>query len=171
MVCDARCLGQVPTETAADAGLQLVGAIGAEEATKFSGGRARAHGGNASAGRTGRQRGGQSGLVGRKQTGCHYGSVQSFPQVCQERRKMLDSFRRCELLHVHAKGVLPVCGRTDRYDPALKRYFPPPLNLLLSWTTMFRSGGTLRNYLGYVQTGCLLVNAPTQVGSRIPERY
>ena len=55
----------------------------------------------------------------------------------------------------------------DKYDPVAKRYFPPPLNLLLSWTTMFRSAQTLSNYLGYVQTGCLIANAPTQVGKMI----
>ncbi len=51
----------------------------------------------------------------------------------------------------------------DRFDPDKKRYFPPPLDLLLSWSTLFRSGQTLRNYLGYVQTACILFNAPTQV--------
>ena len=52
----------------------------------------------------------------------------------------------------------------DRFGPVHKKYFPPPLNLLLSWTTLFRSGQTLRNYLGYVQTGCLLAGVPTTVG-------
>ena len=72
-------------------------------------------------------------------------------------------------------GKLPVCALLsfgiasgaflliDRYDPVRKRYFPPPLELLLPWTTLFRSGGTLRNYLGYVQTGCLMVDVPTHV--------
>ena len=55
------------------------------------------------------------------------------------------------------------CSCTDQFDPDKKKYFPPPLDLLLSWTTLFRSGGTLRNYLGYLQTGCLMVDAPTQV--------
>ena len=53
----------------------------------------------------------------------------------------------------------------DRFDPVGKQYFPPPLNLLLSWTTLFRSGATLRNYLGYVKTGCILSGKPTQVGN------
>ena len=51
----------------------------------------------------------------------------------------------------------------DKLDPIKKRYFPPPLDLLLSWTTLFRSGLTLRNYLGYVQTACLLANKPVEV--------
>ena len=55
----------------------------------------------------------------------------------------------------------------DRFDPDKKRYFPPPLDLLLSWSTLFRSGQTLRNYLGYVQTACILFNAPTQVGRTV----
>ena len=55
----------------------------------------------------------------------------------------------------------------DKYDPKLKRYFPPPLHLLLSWTTIFRSAGTLSNYLGYVKTGCLVFNKPVQVSNGI----
>ena len=54
----------------------------------------------------------------------------------------------------------------DKYDPLLKRYFPPPLHLLLSWTTIFRSGDTLRNYLGYVKTGCMVFNKPVAVRCR-----
>ena len=57
-----------------------------------------------------------------------------------------------------------VCA--DKYDQAKKRYFPPPLDLLLSWTTIFRSGQTLRNYLGYVRTGCLMFNVPVKACSR-----
>jgi len=72
-------------------------------------------------------------------------------------------------------GKLPVCALlsvgiasgafllSDRYDPVWKRHFHPPLELLLPWTTLFRSGGTLRNYFGYVQTGCLMVDVPTHV--------
>ena len=55
------------------------------------------------------------------------------------------------------------CVSTNKYDPELMRYFPPPLHLLLSWTTIFRSGHTLRNYLGYLQTACLLAEVSTQV--------
>ena len=49
-------------------------------------------------------------------------------------------------------------------DPVRRQYFPPPLGLLLSWSTLFRSGGTLRNYLGYVRTACLLENVSVEVG-------
>ena len=41
-------------------------------------------------------------------------------------------------------------------------FFPPRLKVLLAWTTMFRSGGTLRNYIGYVKTGCIIVGADTR---------
>ena len=71
--------------------------------------------------------------------------------------------------HVLLAAVCPVLvlslGCADKYDPVKKRYFPPPLDLLLSWTTIFRSGQTLRNYLGYVQTGCLLFNVSVKVGA------
>ena len=40
-------------------------------------------------------------------------------------------------------------------------FFPPSLTMLLAWTTMFRSGGTLRNYLGYVKTGCIIAGVST----------
>ena len=36
--------------------------------------------------------------------------------------------------------------------------FPPTLNGLLAWSTTFRSPLTFSNYLGYVKTGCLLLN-------------
>ena len=34
--------------------------------------------------------------------------------------------------------------------PECVTFFPPNLRMLLAWTTILRSGGTLRNYLGYV---------------------
>ena len=47
--------------------------------------------------------------------------------------------------------------------PDTKRYFPPTIGALLAWSTLFRDGGTFRNYLGYVKTGCMLTNACTKV--------
>ena len=90
--------------------------------------------------------------------------------ACSRSHKSVRSGIRCWMAFVGkccCRSVLQVQSLAvpDRYDPVLKRYFPPPLHLLLSWTTMFRLGQTLRNYLGYVQTGCLMVDAPTQVGS------
>ncbi len=41
-------------------------------------------------------------------------------------------------------------------------YFPPSLDTLLAWSTLFRSGGTWANYAGYVRTACIIVNASTQ---------
>ena len=55
-------------------------------------------------------------------------------------------------------AVLP-----HRFDPSRKRYFPPPVELLLAWSTLFRSAQTFSNYLGYVKTGCLIMNAATEV--------
>ena len=43
------------------------------------------------------------------------------------------------------------------------RLFPPQLDLLLAWSTMFRSPYTWSNYLGYVRTACMLVKAPVEV--------
>ena len=46
-----------------------------------------------------------------------------------------------------------------------KVYLPPSLEELLAWTTLFRSPGTLSNYLGYLRTACMLANVPTQAWS------
>ncbi len=61
-------------------------------------------------------------------------------------------------------------------------YFPPKIDDLLAWSTLFRSPGTWANYCGYVRTGCLLVKAPTEVrdalqalaedgGNRVPQVF
>ena len=55
--------------------------------------------------------------------------------------------------------------RADKLFPETKLYFPPTLKCLLAWSTTFRSSGTLRNYLGYVKTGCIIVNADIRVSS------
>ena len=60
-----------------------------------------------------------------------------------------------------ASVCISLCA--DKYDPLQKRYFPPPLHLLISWTTIFRNGDTLKNYLGYVKTGCMVCNKSVAV--------
>ena len=60
----------------------------------------------------------------------------------------------------HCSGPLVLA---DQVAPNTRSYFPPKIDILLAWSTLFRSEGTLSNYLGYVRTGCLLVKAPTQV--------
>ena len=50
----------------------------------------------------------------------------------------------------------------EKWDPELLRYFPPPLELLLAYTMAFRSPHTLRNYLGHLKTGCLVVGASVE---------
>ena len=50
----------------------------------------------------------------------------------------------------------------DAMNPNVK-YYPPELDTLLSWSTLFRSDGTWANYVGYVRTACILVNAPVDV--------
>ena len=53
----------------------------------------------------------------------------------------------------------------DAIRPGCAVYFPPKLDELVAWTTMFRSIGTLSNYLGYVRTGCIIVEVPVVVWS------
>ena len=60
-------------------------------------------------------------------------------------------------------GVRCYMAFAESVNPLKKRYFPPELNVLLAWSTMFRSEGTWGNYLGHVKTACVLVKASTQV--------
>jgi len=42
-------------------------------------------------------------------------------------------------------------------------YLPPRTNVLLAWSTLFRSAGTWRNYSGYVKTCCIALGYSTKV--------
>ena len=50
----------------------------------------------------------------------------------------------------------------DAAFPGTTEYFRPSLDGLLAWSTLFRSGLTLRNYLSFVRTGCILCGTSTQ---------
>jgi hypothetical protein len=47
--------------------------------------------------------------------------------------------------------------------PSTTVYFPPSLRALLAWTVLFRSASTLRNYLGFVKSGCMIAGVSTEV--------
>ena len=51
----------------------------------------------------------------------------------------------------------------DACHPGTKMYFPPKANMLVAWAMLFQNVNTLRNYLGFVKTGCLVVGAATTV--------
>ena len=51
--------------------------------------------------------------------------------------------------------------------PNIDQYFPPKLNLLLSWSSLFRSVGTFSNYLAYVRTAGLVADVSTEVCSPV----
>ena len=60
--------------------------------------------------------------------------------------------------------VCCVCSAcTDKVAQRASRYFPPKLEHLLAWSTLFRCEGTWSNYLGYVRTACVVVKASTKV--------
>ena len=61
--------------------------------------------------------------------------------------------------------------RADTWDPELKRYFPPPLELLLAFAMDFRSPVTLKNYYGYIKTGCMLAGAPVEVSTGMHDAW
>ena len=44
-----------------------------------------------------------------------------------------------------------------------ERFFPPKLEWLQAWATLFRNSRTFSNYLGYVRVGCLVVKAGTEI--------
>ena len=85
-------------------------------------------------------------------------------------QKSVRSGVRCWMSFVGPSAKQPPCWaspcagfRSDSYDPIMKRYFPPPIQLLVPWTILFRSPHTLKNYLGYVRTGCILAGKPVEV--------
>ena len=59
--------------------------------------------------------------------------------------------------------VLHAAFVADSCAPGRKRYFPPTVDMLIAWSSLFQCADTWANYLNYVRTACLLVKAPTQV--------
>ena len=85
----------------------------------------------------------------------------------------MDSWKsgvRCYVAFVgeHACVCACLCVRTiqsafaDACHPETKMYFPPKANLLVAWAMLFQNVNTLRNYLGFVKTGCLVVGPRQQ---------
>ena len=69
------------------------------------------------------------------------------------------SLCRCGHLHCYVPCVL-----IDASSPDQKAsYFPPSLETLMAWSSLFRCCDTFRNYCNYVRTACFLVKAPTEV--------
>ena len=44
----------------------------------------------------------------------------------------------------------------NQADPSRGSCLPPKLDIILAWSTIFRSKGTFSNYIAYVRTVCLL---------------
>lgn len=72
------------------------------------------------------------------------------------------SKQRCPLSGVR---VCIAQRNADTCYPGAASYFPPQGEALLAWSTLFRCGKTLRNYMGYVKTGCMLVGTSTEVSA------
>lgn len=58
-----------------------------------------------------------------------------------------------------------VCA--DAVEKHVEVYFPPTVEILLTWSTTFRCCGTWQNYCSYVKTGCLIVDAPVHVSPSV----
>ena len=68
---------------------------------------------------------------------------------CPKTRQSALSGMRCWC--TFAQNVLDLKGRE----------FPPPLDGLLAWSTLFRCKGTFANYLGHVKLACEMVSCST----------
>jgi len=69
----------------------------------------------------------------------------------------------CRSMPSVRSGIKMYLAFVDETYEGPKKYFPPQLEWLLAWSTLFRSQGTLANYIGYVKTGCLIVKQSVKV--------
>lgn len=69
----------------------------------------------------------------------------------------------CRSMPSVRSGIRAYLGFVEETYGGPKKYFPPQLEWLLAWSTLFRSQGTLGNYLGYVKTGCLILKQSVKV--------
>ena len=51
--------------------------------------------------------------------------------------------------------------------PHTDKFFPPALEDLLAWSTLFRSRGTFGNYMAHVRTACIVAKASTEVSKSV----
>ena len=65
-------------------------------------------------------------------------------------------------LHVALGLLCMYCFPADVKNVG-SRMLPPALDMLLSWSTLFRSEGTFSNYMGHLRTACLLCRVSTKV--------
>ena len=83
--------------------------------------------------------------------------------------KSLASGLRCYIAFVgmgHVANVLAACDRfvcAAHMFPSVSCFFPPSREILLAWSTLFRCGGTFKNYLNFVKTGCIITRQCTEV--------
>ena len=113
-------------------------------------------------------------------------SVRDESQGCEPRlalakldlKAMSDEDRSKLLKGARADAILGSCARSLKFvqsglrcyegfmnqaRPYAKYVLPPVLDDLLAWSIMFRSDGTLSNYLGHVKTACLLYDVSVKV--------
>ena len=69
----------------------------------------------------------------------------------------------CRSLPSVRSGIRMYVAFVEETYEGPKKFFPPQLEWLLAWSTLFRSQGTLANYIGYVKTGCLIVKQSVKV--------
>ena len=83
--------------------------------------------------------------------------------------KSLASGLRCYIAFVgagHVENVSATCECfvcSAHMFPSVSRFFPPSREILLTWSTIFRCGGTFKNYLNFVKTGCIITRQCTEV--------
>ena len=95
----------------------------------------------------------------------HPGQLPAVIKICHKRLSLLRRLRGFALeraVGLFGHALIPMClpGKVEQAGGSI---FPPKLDTLLAWSTLFRSEGTWGNYLGYVKTACVLVKVETQV--------
>ena len=95
--------------------------------------------------------------------GCDPRWAETLVGLTPQRSEVLHHLHRCVLCSLMVVKSSACMAFADTVFPNVKRYYPPRLDALLAWSVLFRSGGTLRNYLGYVKTGCIMAGADTKV--------
>ena len=67
------------------------------------------------------------------------------------------------LVCLFLRGIGLLFCLSDAACVQMQSYFPPSLNVLLAWSTLFPCPNTLANYFSYVKAGCLIVGASVGV--------
>ena len=106
-------------------------------------------------------------MGGASKSGCDPWHLQAVTKVDTQRISLLHGFCRHVILAVSVIVIVldTYWMLSDQVATVRGKYLPPSLEMLLSWSTLFRSKRTFSNYCGHVRTACLLCKTSTKVRS------